>query len=219
MRIREVSMKKPDPWKVKIGEGFNIRPTWHKKFVWVFMLLSIFLIILCAFLQIQFVSLEMKYKVAMARVTTANKETESMIADTPYEVGLNAFKVAVYEEGNLPRKQILESIYGHAKRTGVSPFLGYRIMMAESAGNPSAISETGDYGLMQVNYKVHRVMRNVDFGRVLDVDYNIRLGFDIINECLKMSDGDVDLALKFYNGGGHKGDPKYVARVARAKHD
>lgn len=72
------------------------------------------------------------------------------------------------------------------------------MIWVESNWESGAISKTGDHGLMQINqyYWKHRY----DFQKILEPEYNIKAGTEILQCCLESSNGDIEKALKLYNG-------------------
>lgn len=68
----------------------------------------------------------------------------------------------------------------------------------ESNWQSDVISKTGDHGLMQVNqyYWGHRY----DFEKMLEPEYNIKAGTEILQLCIQLSNGNIEKALKLYNG-------------------
>lgn len=72
----------------------------------------------------------------------------------------------------------------------------------------------GCSGLMQISVKWHK-NRMVDLGvkDIYDAEGNIRVGANYLQELLSKYDGDVDLALKEYNGDTSKGVSNYVVEI------
>jgi hypothetical protein len=89
-----------------------------------------------------------------------------------------------------------------------SPSLLSRVMMAESGGNPRALSKTGAMGLMQL---MPGTARNPGFGirgtdNPWDPTENKRVGTDYLNAMLKRYGGDQEAALIAYNAGPANAD-------------
>lgn len=84
---------------------------------------------------------------------------------------------------------------------GVEESLVYAIMHKESSYRPSIISETNDYGLMQINISNHKRLSNLlgikDF---LDPKDNALAGIYMLGELMQKYD-DVNSVLMAYNGG------------------
>lgn len=73
------------------------------------------------------------------------------------------------------------------------------IISVESNWDIYASSGTNDYGLMQINERYWS--KQFDFERIYEPEYNVNAGIYILNQCLAKSNGDIRLALKYYNGG------------------
>jgi len=54
-----------------------------------------------------------------------------------------------------------------------------KVCACESGGDPNAISKTGDYGLMQINFKTWSKVFNVTKEQLLDPDTNLRIAREI----------------------------------------
>lgn len=81
------------------------------------------------------------------------------------------------------------------------PYLTYNekleltaIAYTETHLNPYLISETGDYGLLQINCYYWHNDRNC--WKLMDIDYNIKMAIKIIRNCKRKSKN----WLKCYNG-------------------
>jgi len=72
------------------------------------------------------------------------------------------------------------------------------IIQVESSWNPQAISPTGDYGLMQINKRTWQ--NHYDWDRILEPEYNIIVGMEILDLCLSTRNQNLHLALISYNG-------------------
>lgn len=72
------------------------------------------------------------------------------------------------------------------------------IIHVESRGDSLAVSKTGDYGIMQINKRTWQKV--YDFNRILELEYNITAGYEILKRCLAASNGNMRHALKRYNG-------------------
>jgi hypothetical protein len=99
----------------------------------------------------------------------------------------------------------------------VDPRLVAAIVVAESSGNPLAISEHNAIGLLQINARVWA--QKLDFTRnnPFDPVTNLRLGIPILQNCMKEY-GSLDSALAAYVGDPDDisdGTAAYVNRVIR----
>jgi len=119
-------------------------------------------------------------------------------------------------------KEYAESIYRAHRSYGVSPFVLAGIMERESGGAADAVSPTGQgYGLMQVNWKVHKAWVPDYFPHIRTLEdamrpeNNIMLGAAIYAGALKKHRGNEEKALQAYLGGN---SVKYVQFILnRAK--
>ena len=72
------------------------------------------------------------------------------------------------------------------------------MVWVESRGNASAVSATGDYGILQVNKRTWK--HKYDFSKMHELYYGLYCGYDIFMYCLDRACGDVRYALRLYNG-------------------
>lgn len=71
--------------------------------------------------------------------------------------------------------------------------------IAESSCNPNAVSRTGDYGVWQVNARIHHINP-----RVLKDPYeNAVIASDILRHCINAAGRDLQEGLHRYNGLGN----------------
>lgn len=105
------------------------------------------------------------------------------------------------------------SIRKAASQTGLSDRLITAVMLAESEGNPRAVSSSGCLGLMQLLAST-ALEYGVPKARIFHPDANILGGAHILEDYLKRyAKGDLDRALASYNIG-----PNGVARRIRQQH-
>jgi soluble lytic murein transglycosylase-like protein len=122
----------------------------------------------------------------------------------------NAAKLTGGGSGDWRGSQYAKQISAASRATGMDPQLIFATMMTESSGRNGQYSGTGPAGLMQVNRANWKRLGN---GRdVMDPAANIMVGAQILAENLKSSGGNVDAALRAYNGNS---DPNYVSKVGR----
>lgn len=82
-----------------------------------------------------------------------------------------------------------------AKKYKVSPHLIRSIIKHESSFNPTAMSDAGCVGLMQINPKYHKI------NKPFDIEENIDVGTRLISNLIEKYDGNVKKALWAYNTG------------------
>jgi hypothetical protein len=92
-------------------------------------------------------------------------------------------------------------------------------MAIESNFHPYIQSEAGAQGLMQVMPKIHS-KRYEKFGgktAFLDPIVSLRVGAEILRDCIKLKDGSEAEGLRFYFGGGPSSDT-YIEKVRGEQH-
>lgn len=106
-----------------------------------------------------------------------------------------------------PSERWISLVTYYAERVGLPPDLCYRQMLAESAGNPDAVSPCGAMGLYQIMPATARELKLADPYRP---DHNIRAGCEYLSnqwhrikaKWPTMPDADsLRMALAAYNGG------------------
>ena len=93
----------------------------------------------------------------------------------------------------------LQSLVTEASaRNGVSPGLVNAVVMAESAGNPSAISTAGAQGLMQL---MPGTSASCGVSNPFDPQQNVECGARYLRGLLDRYNNNVELAVAAYNAG------------------
>ncbi len=116
---------------------------------------------------------------------------------------------------------------GASQANGVPAGLVRAVLMAESAGNPSAISDAGAQGLMQL---MPGTAASCGIANAFDPTENVECGTGYLHSLLRHYHGDVELAVAAYNAGPgavdrYHGVPPYpetrayVVRVLNAYHN
>jgi soluble lytic murein transglycosylase-like protein len=123
---------------------------------------------------------------------------------------------------------VIQSLVNDASaREGVSPALINAVVMAESAGNPSAISMAGAQGLMQL---MPGTSSACGISNPFDPQENVECGTHYLHGLLERYNNNIELAVAAYNAGPgavdeYHGVPPYaetrayVARVLSAYRD
>jgi hypothetical protein len=142
------------------------------------------------------------------------------VLETKVKKLLDARKIA---DSDNKSKRYAEAIYRAHRNYGISPFLLAGIMERESGGDERAVSSTKQgYGLMQVNWRVHRkwvpgTFKNIQTENDMMVpENNILLGAAIYKGGLKRSRGDHRRALMAYLGGESDSYARFILRSAEA---
>lgn len=98
--------------------------------------------------------------------------------------------------------ELAEAIDGAARREGIDPELGFRLVRVESRFKTRARGPAGALGLMQLMPgTARRIDRRVSDEELFEPATNLRIGFRYLRSLLDMYDGDVRLALLAYNRG------------------
>jgi soluble lytic murein transglycosylase-like protein len=97
--------------------------------------------------------------------------------------------------------EILDAAWKYGNLKNIPPILAMMIVHVESRNNPKAISPKGAMGLMQIMYSLWQEEFNLDISQIFKIPYNMNYGLEIFKRYLKLADGDVIKALKYYNGG------------------
>lgn len=88
-----------------------------------------------------------------------------------------------------------------AERQGVPFEIAIAVIERESSYQPDAVSDTGDFGLMQINVCNHRwLYEELGITDVMDPEQNIEAGLYILGQAFRKYD-DPDKALMAYNMG------------------
>ena len=103
-----------------------------------------------------------------------------------------------YAPHALDPTQIHSLVSDASARNGVSPALVNAVVMAESAGDPSAISSAGAQGLMQL---MPGTSQSCGIGNPFDAQENVDCGTRYLHALLTRYNNNVELAVAAYNAG------------------
>ena len=115
-------------------------------------------------------------------------------------------------------KKYVEIVIAAGKKYKQDPYVIAAIIVHESTVKADAVSKGGDYGLMQVRWRVHEKAIKAEYPKVkkandfLDARTNIFFGTRILSECAAKSK-DLKGALLRYSGGGTKVTAKVMNTV------
>lgn len=132
-----------------------------------------------------------------------------------------------YASRSLDPGSIDSLVTGASQANGVPPGLIRAVLMAESAGNPSAISVAGAQGLMQL---MPGTSAGCGIANPFDPTENVQCGSGYLHSLLRHYHNNVTLAVAAYNAGPgavdrYHGVPPYpetrayVVRVLNAYHN
>ena len=97
--------------------------------------------------------------------------------------------------------ELLRHVREQAERQGVPFEIALAVIERESSYQPDAVSDTGDFGLMQINICNHRwLYEELGITDVMDPEQNIEAGLYILGRAFQKYD-DPDKALMAYNMG------------------
>jgi soluble lytic murein transglycosylase-like protein len=108
-----------------------------------------------------------------------------------------------------------------SEKFGQDPFLITSIVVTESSAKPGAISKGGDYGLMQVRWKVHHKKIKSKYPRIakakdiLDPKDNLLVGTEIFSTYRATASKDVRKALMYYSAGNERMTEKVLALASQ----
>lgn len=182
------------------------RPFWPKKFPYTFALLSFALI----------ATLTMpKVCVAPLRLATA------LVPGSPQAARAVNMEVQVHRIFERFHMQLDAALIHEmtlvGTSNGVDPRLIAAVVVAESSGDPLAISNQNSIGLMQINAKVWARKLNFTRNNPFDPATNLRMGVAILRACMDENRG-LDAALAAYVGdpdNSKEDTMAYVDRVIR----
>ncbi|MDQ6825832.1 MAG: transglycosylase SLT domain-containing protein [Candidatus Eremiobacteraeota bacterium] len=132
-----------------------------------------------------------------------------------------------YASKALPPAQLNAIIRDASQANAVPPALTNAVVMAESGGNPSAVSSAGAQGLMQL---MPATAADCGIGNPFEPRGNVDCGTRYLHGLLLRYNNNVELAVAAYNAGpgavdSYHGVPpytetrQYVARVVTAYHN
>jgi soluble lytic murein transglycosylase-like protein len=103
-----------------------------------------------------------------------------------------------YGSHSLAPSQIRSLVSGASQETGVPQGLINAVVMAESAGDPSAISSAGAQGLMQL---MPGTSSGCGISNAFDPQQNVHCGTSYLRSLLRRYHNDATLAVAAYNAG------------------
>ena len=100
-------------------------------------------------------------------------------------------------------RDVVRVVKAAAMRHGIEPALAAAVVVAESSGNPRAVSPRQAYGLMQLRVPTASDVagRPVSVEELFDPELNADLGCNYLRQLLDRYRGDERFALMAYNAG------------------
>ena len=117
-------------------------------------------------------------------------------------------------------KKYAEIIIEASEKFKQNPYVIAAIIVHESTVNSKALSKGGDYGLMQVRWKIHEKAIKQRFPKVkrgkdiFDARVNVFFGTEIFRDCMRKSNNDVGKALLRYSAGNTKMRDKVLSTLS-----
>lgn len=126
--------------------------------------------------------------------------------------GCSDASVLPYAPTSLAPTQIQSLVTDASARNDVAPALVNAILMAESAGNPGAVSSAGAQGLMQI---MPETAAACGVSNAFDPSENVDCGTRYLHTLLARYNNNVELAVAAYNAGpgavdAYRGVPPYA---------
>ncbi|MFN2448565.1 MAG: lytic transglycosylase domain-containing protein [Candidatus Baltobacteraceae bacterium] len=120
--------------------------------------------------------------------------------------------VLPYAPSSLDASQIQALVTGASSRNDVAAGLVNAVVMAESAGNPAAVSSAGAQGLMQI---MPETASSCGVSNAFDPAQNVDCGTRYLHSLLARYNNNVELAVAAYNAGPgavdqYRGVPPYA---------
>lgn len=145
------------------------------------------------------------------------RATAHPISQLPREQALIASWLARrYRVAPEPVARLVQESWAVGRKAGLDPTLILSIIAIESSFNPFAQSPVGAQGLMQVMTQVHDDKYAAFGGKFAAFDpvTNLRVGVQVLAECIRRAGGDAELGLKYYVGAANlQDDGGYADRV------
>lgn len=126
--------------------------------------------------------------------------------------GCSDASVLPYAPTSLAPTQIQSLVSDASTRNDVAPGLVNAILMAESAGNPAAVSNAGAQGLMQI---MPETAASCGVSNAFDPAQNVDCGTRYLHSLLTRYNNNIELAVAAYNAGpgavdAYRGVPPYA---------
>lgn len=117
----------------------------------------------------------------------------------------------------MTRFLLLVAIAYHSLINGFDPRIIAAQIFVESSFRPHVVNR-GCCGLMQISYRTWRKELNLDKSRMLEVNYNLCKGLDILCIYYRQT-GSMDAALARYNAGFRYDGRPYVRKIRKVMDD
>lgn len=108
------------------------------------------------------------------------------------------FKIEIKAKDSITKNRIADAVITASKVYDIDPNLILAIIQTESNFNPSAKSNTGAVGLMQI---MPNNFNHLGIKDAYSIEENIMGGTKLLKEYIKRYHGNIEMALMAYNGG------------------
>ncbi len=150
-----------------------------------------------------------------ARLEKSEKELQ-IVRSALARTELSQYRDSVFRKHDPEFFRIVGVVFHKSRQYGVDPDLILSLIQVESDFRPTAVSNAGAYGLMQINYTVWKDELAINSDRIFEITYNIDLGIRILKHYMQVARGDVMRALHLYNNGYLFNNDKYKYKVTRS---
>lgn len=145
-------------------------------------------------------SIDINYKGVVDRLTTA-QETMKIMANEIRSLRMYDFT------------HVMRAIFRGCEKYDVPVNVVLALIGIESNFDPGAISNTGDYGLLQIN----RLWKaTVDWSRILEPEYNLNFGLNILKGYFSRA-GNWAMATAMYNRGKNFESSEHPRKLSESK--
>lgn len=136
----------------------------------------------------------------------------------PIQQALVSHLISQYGLSSSLANNVITSVFHSGRFYNIDPLLLLAVMKVESTFNPKAVSPANAKGLMQVLPKAHpekiALIGGVD--RLYTPHLNVKMGAQILRDCVDRAGGVIARGLQFYNGAGKDPTQKYANKVLLA---
>ena len=137
-------------------------------------------------------------------LTDCSEKNKKMLRELIHYRMIEALKKQIHQHNNLRvNHDTLQTILDFHANNNWNLSLILAVVEKESSYRTKVISHVGAVGLTQVNYPVWKRQLNINKrSDLFDPQINLEIGFNVIfKEYLDMADGDIELALLYFNNG------------------
>ena len=118
-------------------------------------------------------------------------------------------------------QEVVKTAFLAGQKYNIDPLLLLAVMKVESTFNHRAVSSANAKGLMQVLPSAHpeKIAAAGGVQQLFVPHINIKMGAQILRDCLNRAGGTMAKALQFYNGAGSDPKQRYAQKVLTARQE